>query len=404
MKRFVSTAVCVLIALALVCFGLGQGARQGWQQEYEQLEALYAQMRGQQAACAANLKAVALRYLPRNSEPLATFDAQEDLAEAVYALAEHLLALPAVQASPRDQSYVDSLRREMEQLTASGAAEAYRLAAEDYDQRLGSTFSGTIALALRAPLSASIGGSAAPQPRYPQKNGPINDFANVLSAQTVQELNAFAEEVQKETGASFYLATVHFLDGQEISAYAQSLAARWELGEKDLLVLLAVGQDAYHAWAGSELEQKIPSASRQILLSQQLHAPFLEQQYDRALTAYIPALADALGKAYGESIALTGSLAPAATAAPVRGIEWSYIFDADEDDNAEDVEDRVRRVIRGEEKRSGISLGKTIALAFVLYLIFGDKKKGRSGCMGCGCSPIGWLLAAFGLQKFFDND
>jgi len=99
-------------------------------------------------------------------------------------------------------------------------------------------------------------------------------------------------------------------------------------------------------------------------------------------------------------------LAPAAAAAlPAKGFDWSQLLVYEPEDVRrvdEQVEDKVRQLITGEED-SGFSLVKTLIIAYVLWLIFG-KKKARRGCAGCGCAPIGWILASLGLQKFFDRD
>ena len=397
MKNLLTTALCALLALLLVLFGLGWGAGRGWQEEYARLEEKYLDMKALEAAVAANLQKVALRYLPQGDE---------HLGDDPRALGSYLSGLPQVQASPRDAGYVDSLTRQMDYLDRSGAGKVYAEAAADYDRRLTGTFSGKIAQWRGVKDSQAITGTAAPVAELPEKNGDVNDFANVLSPQLINEVSAFVKELDKKTGVKLTLSLVHFLDGQQIGAYAQALSEKWQLGENDLLILLAVGEDNYYAWAGAQVEKKLPSDSRQILLSRHLQAPFLAQRYDGALTAYIPALAEALEKAYGKSLTLTGSLAPAAAAAlPAKGFDWSQLLVYEPEDVRrvdEQVEDKVRQLITGEED-SGFSLVKTLIIAYVLWLIFG-KKKARRGCAGCGCAPIGWILASLGLQKFFDRD
>lgn len=172
MKRFFSTALCVILALALAAFGLCYGARRGWQHEYEQLQGLYAQENGLgsmlslRSADASNLRVVALRHLPADHPLVAALTAQRDalnqpgaalaqlqaadqaLTQAAHDLAQALLTLDSVKSSPRDQSYIDSILRELDQLAASGADQRYQAAAQDYNQRLGSTFSGRIAQVL----------------------------------------------------------------------------------------------------------------------------------------------------------------------------------------------------------------------------------------------------------------
>lgn len=406
MKRVASTALCLAAALVLVLFGLLYGARQGWQKEYEQVQALYAsegglaQVQALQAACVQNLRLVALRHLPQTDERIV------GLPQTARELADHLLTLSSVQASLRDQGYIDALMRQMDQLAASAAQQEYEAAAGDYALRIQKTLSGRIAQRLGAPAQVEKPAGVQAPIAYPEKNGPVNDYANVLTAQMAAELKTFHEDLKEKTGVGLYMVTLHFLDGQDIRAYAQGLFDQWTLEEKDLLVLLAVGEDGYYSCAGRSLEKKLPESSRQILLSQHLQKPFAAQQYDQAMVDYIPALAASLGKSFGKTIPLTGSFAPQTAAASAQGFDWSRLFvigreEAEQVDKQ--VEDKLRQLLGKEEKGSGISLGKTLTLAFVLWLIFG-KKKHRRGLKGCGCSPLGWIIAALGLQKFFDRD
>lgn len=260
---------------------------------------------------------------------------------------------------------------------------------------------------LAACLVALLAAGAQAQPRYPEKSGVACDYADVLSAQTVEDVQTFHENLAAKTNVGLYVATVHFLDGQDIKTYAHTLFERWELGEKDLLLLLAVGEDNYYACAGPELAKRFPEASQQVLLSQTLQSEFMAQRYDGAVRSYLPALASALGKQFGVTVKLPRSLASAgATAAPAAAPDWGKAFkDSAFFDRAEKEAQRAAQAITREEKRSGISLGKTVLLALILWLIFGSGKgrRGRRGC-GCGCAPFGWLLAALGLQKLFDRD
>ena len=42
-----------------------------------------------------------------------------------------------------------------------------------------------------------------------------------------------------------YLATVDFLDGATLAEYGAGLRDKWDLGEKDLLLLMAAGEDTF---------------------------------------------------------------------------------------------------------------------------------------------------------------
>lgn len=263
--------------------------------------------------------------------------------------------------------------------------------------------------------------SAQAQPQYPENMGVVCDVADVFSSETVEDIKAFHATLLDKTGVGFYVVTVHFLDGQDIRTYAQTLFARWGLGENDLLLLMAVGEDTFYSVAGSSLVKVFAQDTQQHLLSSYLEKNFMALKYNEAIASYIPALSSVLAKQYNKTITLPERMAAsqpqaqataAATATP-----WSESWESVLDtalDTALDSIDRVfggstsdnrqnqESVLTREDKNSGISLGSTLVLAIVLWLIFGKKSRRRDGRRnGCGCSPLGWLFAAFGLQKFF---
>ena len=87
-------------------------------------------------------------------------------------------------------------------------------------------------------------------PRLPAHAGAVTDAADVLSAQTAADFSAYASEVEAETGLRLQVALVHFLDGLDARAYAEALFSAWELGDDDILLCGAAGEDAFAAAMG----------------------------------------------------------------------------------------------------------------------------------------------------------
>lgn len=252
-----------------------------------------------------------------------------------------------------------------------------------------------------------LGSAALAEPRYPTRQDHVTDAAAVLSQSTVKDLASFADEVDDETSMDFYLATVDFLDGATLAEYAEGLRAKWRLGDDDLLLLLAVGEDKFGSFGGEDVNRKLSPQVQDKLLSAYLEGPFLQQRYDEAIALYIPALTAEINKAFNENIRLTGLFGQTE---PTQTLEdWAEDWMQRMTDASEKVRTNVQvrtglERVTQEDKDTGFSLGKVILTIFLLMVIFGKKNRyGRSGC-GCGCAPFSRLLAALGLWKLWDNN
>lgn len=73
--------------------------------------------------------------------------------------------------------------------------------------------------------------------------GPVADYANVLTAGDKAMLDAKLRDYNRATGRAIIVATVPSLDGEEIEPYAQRLAESWGIGgaksENGVLLLVA---------------------------------------------------------------------------------------------------------------------------------------------------------------------
>ncbi|MGN0778566.1 MAG: TPM domain-containing protein [Aristaeellaceae bacterium] len=246
--------------------------------------------------------------------------------------------------------------------------------------------------------------SAWAAPRYPASQGSVTDAAAVLSVSVVSDLTKAAEKLDKATGVSLTIATVDFLDGATLQSYGAGLRDAWSLGDDDLLLLLCVGEDKFGLFPGEDVTARLPFSTQQKLLSAYLEMPFLQQDYDGAMRAFIPALVSECAKAWRKDINLSGLLGtPEATTAPLSATDW--LMRRGEEPTA--TPSPVQRVTE-EDEDSGLSLGKVILTVFLLMVIFGnrDRRHGRhnrSGC-GCGCMPFSSILAALGLWKLWERD
>ncbi len=275
----------------------------------------------------------------------------------------------------------------------------------------------TAALLLILTLAAALPSLAAP--RYPAKTDlAVSDNANILPEETVSDLNTFHETLKNKTGVRLWVVTVHFLDGMNVSDFGREVFRQWNLGDEDLLLLISSGDEESITIAGPALEKRFPLESQSHLISAYFMKDFQAEAYSAAFRQYIPQLASSLGKQYGVSVSAANLFGiPAAAPTPVPTVapsndsdSWmDYLpggskFFAEWEKNDKQTE-KPSHPFR-EEKSSGFSLGSLFILFLLFFLIFGSRKRrigDRTGCMGCGCGPLGWIVAGLGLGELFKN-
>ena len=166
MKRNLPTGACVLIALALVAFGLIYGTLSGYGDERAQVEALWSGENGlsdvlsYRGADGLNLCVVARRHLPRDDADVLALEqsagalrSAADIAakkeadtalESAFAAVE-LESSASFQASERDQRYLSMLEADLSSLGASQAVSTYNRAASAFNDLLAAPLTGSLA-------------------------------------------------------------------------------------------------------------------------------------------------------------------------------------------------------------------------------------------------------------------
>jgi uncharacterized protein len=90
----------------------------------------------------------------------------------------------------------------------------------------------------------------------------VNDFAGVLDAETVTQLNALCQQVDEKAKAQIAVVTVKSLDGQEAVDYGVALYQAWGIGKKGsdrgVLILVATQDHKYWINVGYGLEGILP--------------------------------------------------------------------------------------------------------------------------------------------------
>ena len=167
MNRKLPTALCVLIALLLVVFGLLYGTWSGYREDRAQVEELLTMenglmdVLGYRAADGLNLCVVAKRHLPfeevqeleqfahqlMQTEEIGALPALDRaVSEAFAATSRKLLETVSFQQSERDQRYLDMLTADLNSLHSSEIVSAYNRAAAKYNAQLEQPLIGTLAM------------------------------------------------------------------------------------------------------------------------------------------------------------------------------------------------------------------------------------------------------------------
>ena len=273
------------------------------------------------------------------------------------------------------------------------------------------------------------GSVAMAQARYPVQSGTVTDDANALSQSAATDIANYAQTLTDETGVALHVVLVQFLDGEPVQAYADTLFARWALGQDDLLILGAAAEDSFALVSGTNVQAKLSNGSlTSLLYTSGFSDAFTTQQYDSAFGKLFVSFNDLVAKQYGKTIALHswfGAYQPSAQATPapttIEDIATSVqntmesvlgtvvdttssLWNSTMDSVADSVENYQNYRDQRDESGNGLTPGGWIVLVIIVMIVFGQSNPARRWRRGgCGCSPIGWLLGGFGLGSLLDR-
>ncbi|MEN9561571.1 MAG: hypothetical protein RIQ56_844 [Candidatus Parcubacteria bacterium] len=135
-----------------------------------------------------------------------------------------------------------------------------------------------------------------------QPSGYVNDFARVLSGETVASLNTSLSTFQTETSNQIAVVLVPNLGGDYIENYAVKLFEEWGIGTKSrdngVLLLLAIEDRKLRIEVGYGLEGALPDSVAQSIINNEM-TPLLKQgNYDGAVVAGVEGIKKATAGEY----------------------------------------------------------------------------------------------------------
>jgi uncharacterized protein len=139
----------------------------------------------------------------------------------------------------------------------------------------------------------------------------VNDFAHVLNAQTVNDLDDILLQLDQKAKAQVAVVTINSTDGQDIFDYAVKLYQSWGIGSKatnrGALILFAIKDHKYWTTVGYGLEPILPDGKVGGFGREAV--PLLKQSdYDGAIKLVTLRVANVIAQDAG--IQLTGASQP----------------------------------------------------------------------------------------------
>lgn len=218
----------------------------------------------------------------------------------------------------------------------------------------------------------------------PGCQGAVTDLAGVLSADTIDGLEALAQRTEDAGCGRLYVVTRHFLGGKDARAYADRLFSAWGLGEKDGLLLLAVGEETYALSLGDAARDALPQESQTALLAQKLRADYLARDYDAAVAAFALGYAGQLARAMGTRVDTAGVLGQESQPQQQTWSipDWRELLEP-QGDSAQDWAQEQQQTEKKTNWRA------VIIWALVIYFLFfrKDKKKKKKSAFNFGHRP-----------------
>lgn len=122
-----------------------------------------------------------------------------------------------------------------------------------------------------------------------QPTGYVNDFGHVLSASTVQTLDAELAQFEASTSNQIAVVTVPDMGGDYVENYAVKLYQDWGIGKKDkdngVLLLLAIQEHKIRIEVGYGLEGALPDSVAQSIINNDLTPNLKAGKFDEGVTA-----------------------------------------------------------------------------------------------------------------------
>jgi uncharacterized protein len=148
---------------------------------------------------------------------------------------------------------------------------------------------------------------------YPEPNGYVNDFGNVIGIDTRDRLSALCTELDQKTHAQVAIVTIETLHGAPLEHYATSLFNKWGIGHKDdyrgILILLSLSDRKSRIEIGRGFEALFPN-ERVAKIAAEMNPDLRQQHYSQAVLRCTRSLATIVAQERGVKLDALNSSSP----------------------------------------------------------------------------------------------
>lgn len=159
--------------------------------------------------------------------------------------------------------------------------------------------------ALTAVTFCLLAVAAAPVLAAPEldPNTAVNDYADILSAETEAYVEGLSVVLQDTCGAQIGVYTTEYIGNSTMEGYAYDVLNTWGLGSADkdngVLLLLVPGEDDYYVTRGAGLESQLTISTLGTILDEDLEPNWVKGDYDTGTQQTVRAIAEKLCSIYG---------------------------------------------------------------------------------------------------------
>jgi uncharacterized protein len=140
-------------------------------------------------------------------------------------------------------------------------------------------------------LTAAIVHAAPPVPKL---EGPVNDYAHVLSPADQSRLSDFLTDQESKTSNQIVVLTIPSLNGDDLEDFSLRVARDWNLGQKDkkngVLVLVAVNDHKIRIEVNGGLQGVLTDALATQIIRNEIAPHFKADDYFGGLMAGVTAI------------------------------------------------------------------------------------------------------------------
>ncbi|EKD41306.1 MAG: hypothetical protein ACD_73C00772G0003 [uncultured bacterium] len=117
--------------------------------------------------------------------------------------------------------------------------------------------------------------------------GHVNDYAHLLSSQTVSDIEQLLKSHEKRTGNQIVVLTIAGLEGEVLEDYSMRVVEKWKLGQKEkdngVLLLVAAKDRKLRIEVGYGLEDYLTDALSQQIIKNVIVPQFKQGNYDKGI-------------------------------------------------------------------------------------------------------------------------